>query len=155
MEELSEYNPVMYTGSESSVQKEATKQAFISGETNLMIISLRAGIGLDGLQHKCRTVVIGELDWSPKVHEQLIGRIDRDGQQQQVTAIYLVCDYGSDPFIIDILGVKASQSQNIIDPLKGISEQYTDESRMKVFAENYLKSHGHEITTKVKENIEP
>lgn len=140
LRELKDYNPVMYTGSESDAQKQKSKLAFINGETNLMIISLRSGVGLDGLQHRCKMVVIGELDWSPKVHDQLIGRVDRDGQKEQVTAIYLVSEYGSDPPIIDMLGIKSSQSHNIMNPLQAVADQYTDESRIKVMAERYLKN---------------
>jgi CO dehydrogenase/acetyl-CoA synthase gamma subunit (corrinoid Fe-S protein) len=77
LNELAEYKPVMYTGTESPAEKEKSKMAFVNGETNLFIISLRSGIGLDGLQQRCSTVVIGELDHSPKVHDQLIGRADR------------------------------------------------------------------------------
>lgn len=144
LQQLADYNPVMYTGTESPAQKEAAKQAFIKGETNLFIISLRSGIGLDGLQHRCKMVVIAELDWSPKVMDQLIGRVDRDGQQDQVTAIFLVCDSGSDPLIIDMLGLKSSQSEGIVDPLKAVAEKYSDESRIKLLAQQYLnkgKSH--------------
>jgi len=84
-------------------------------------------------------VVVGELDWSPKIHDQLIGRVDRDGQQDQVTAFFMVTDCGSDPPIIDILGLKSSQSHNILNPLQAMEEQYSDESRMKVFAEKFLQ----------------
>jgi SNF2 family DNA or RNA helicase len=141
MEELAYYKPVMYTGSESPAQKEKAKEAFISGKTNCFIISLRSGIGLDGLQKRCNTVVIGELDWSPQVHNQVIGRVDRDGRDvnEQVTAIYLVSDCGSDPLIINMLGIKASQSHGIINPLaSGIDEQYSDDSRIKLLAQKYL-----------------
>lgn len=138
LEELAEFNPVMYTGSESPAQKEKSKQAFISGETNLMIISDRSGVGLDGLQKRCSLVVIGELDWSPQVHHQLISRIDRDGQEQQVTAIYLVTDYGSDPVITELLGLKASQSHGILNPLESPTQKHTDESRIKKLAESFL-----------------
>lgn len=138
MSELEEFKPVMYTGSETSVAKEKAKQVFVSGETNLFIISNRSGIGLDGLQHRCKTVVVGELDWSPKVHDQLIGRVDRDGQQDQVTAYFLVSEYGSDPVIIDILGLKSSQSHGIINPLLAAPDQYSDESHIKLLAESFL-----------------
>lgn len=139
MDELSEYNPVLYTGSESPVQKKESFRKFTSGETNLMIISLRSGAGLDGLQHRCKMVVVGELDYSPKVHDQLIGRIDRPGQQDQVTVVYLKTDWGSDPPIINLLGLKASQSHGIIDPLTAAGEQHSDDRRIKYMAEAYLK----------------
>lgn len=140
MRELKDYNPVLYTGSETPAQKEEAKRKFVSGETNLFIISLRSGIGLDGLQHRSKIVVIGELDWSPKVHDQLIGRLDREGQKEQVTAIYLVSDFGSDPLIVDMLGVKSSQSHNIINPLTAVEDQFSDDSRLKLLAEKFLES---------------
>jgi SNF2 family DNA or RNA helicase len=137
-EELAEFNPVMYTGSETNAQKDEAKRMFLSGESGVFIISLRSGIGLDGLQARCRTVVVGELDWSPKVHDQVIGRIDRDGQEDQVTAYFLVCDYGSDPAMIDVLGLKSSQSHGILNPLEAIPAQFSDESRIKILAQSFL-----------------
>ena len=83
-------------------------------------------------------VVIGELDWSPEVHKQLIGRVNREGQEGQVTAIYLVSDSGSDPLMIDLLGLKSSQAKGIIDPFSGVSKQHSDTDRIRLLAEKYL-----------------
>ncbi len=138
MEELAEFKPVMYTGSESSVAKEKAKQAFIGGQTNLMIISLRSGAGVDGLQKRCSTVVFGELDWSQKIHDQVVGRVNRPGQTEEVTAIYLHANGGSDPLVLGIIGIKSSQASGIVDPLKGIQTIHTDESRFKALAEAFL-----------------
>ena len=47
-EKLAAYNPVMYTGSESPSQKQAAKDAFISGDSQVMLISsarVRASTG--------------------------------------------------------------------------------------------------------------
>lgn len=138
LEELKDYYPVMYTGTESASQKEAAKEAFVTGKTNLFIISLRSGAGLDGLQYRCNNVVLGELDWSPKVHDQLIGRVDRDGREGSVTAHFLVSEYGSDPVIINLLGLKASQAKGIVDPLSSVENQHSDDSRLKELAKQYL-----------------
>jgi hypothetical protein len=71
---------------------------------------------------------------------QVIGRVDRDGQSQQVTAIFLVSDCGSDPLIIDLLAIKASQSHGIINPLEtSAGIQYSDDSRIKLLAQKYLE----------------
>jgi SNF2 family DNA or RNA helicase len=138
--ELLKFKPVMYTGTESGAQKEAAKRAFVSGESNLMMISLRSGVGLDGLQERGSIVVFGELDWSPAVHEQLIGRLQRDGQAGQVTAIYLVSEAGSDPLMVNLLGLKASQATSIIDPLSGPPETMSDDSRIRMLAQQLLDS---------------
>lgn len=137
--ELKDYKVVYYTGTESPAQKEKSKQDFINGDADVFVISLRSGVGLDGLQARCSTVVFGELDWSPEVHNQVIGRADRDGQEKQVTAYYLISNTGSDLPMINVLGVKASQSQGIINPNEKLVGKFTDESRMKKLAAEYLK----------------
>ena len=136
--ELKDFNPVMYTGSELTAQKERSKLDFIEGRSNLMMISLRSGIGLNGLQQRSSIVVFGELDWSPGIHEQVTGRLNRDGQQEQVTAIYLVSDSGSDPLMVDLLGLKASQATDIVDPTTGLLMRHSDESRIRRLAEMVL-----------------
>jgi hypothetical protein len=42
-------------------QKEEAQRRLISGETPLLVVSLRAGAGLDGLQKVCRTAVFGSV----------------------------------------------------------------------------------------------
>jgi len=142
---LKDHNPVMFTGSESPVAKERAKQAFVSGQSKLLIMSLRSGAGLDGLQSVCRTVVVGELDWSPKVHDQLIGRVYRDGQKEPCVAYFPVADSGSDPVVLDVLGLKAAQAHGINDPdAPLVTESTADPERVKRLAEDFLRRHGGE-----------
>ena len=140
--ELEEYKPVFYTGHESGPQKTESFRAFTSGETNLFILSLRSGAGIDGLQFRCHYIVYGELDFSPKIHDQVTARIDRPGQDTQVTAIYLTSNAGSDPLMIETLGLKSSQMHGVIDPLLAPADQFTDESRIKRLAATYFKEKG-------------
>lgn len=116
MDRLKDYRPAMYTGSESPKQKDAAIQRFIDKDARVLLISLRSGAGVDGLQHHTRTVVFGELDWSPGVHEQCIGRVHRDGQLDPVTAYFLLAEVGADPFMSQVLGIKRSQVEGIKDP---------------------------------------
>jgi SNF2 family DNA or RNA helicase len=140
-ESLKEYNPQFYTGAETLKEKEKAKKAFMNGESNLFIISNRSGAGLDGLQDRCSIIVHGELDWSPEVHKQLVGRIYREGQTKQVMSIFLVADGGSDPAIVEILGLKSSQSSGIIEGNDSERKTYSNRGRIKILAENYLKKH--------------
>ncbi len=105
-----------FTGTESPAQKAAAVKGFTQGDTQVLIMSLRSGAGLDGLQTAARTVVIGELDWSPQVIEQLIGRLNRDGQASQVTVFTLVSDAGADPIMATVLGAKWESSTGLTDP---------------------------------------
>lgn len=148
MERLADFNPVMFTGSESVNQKDAAKQAFVDGAAKVLIMSNRAGAGIDGLQGVCRTVVIGELDWSPKVHEQGIGRVYRDGQIEPCVAYYLIADCGSDPVIVDVLGLKRTQADGIMDPTAAlIEESQVDPERIKTLATEFLRQRGEKVPT--------
>lgn len=113
----------MYTGQQTEAQKDESRRRFIDGDAQVIIISLRSGAGLDGLQFVCRNVVNGELDWSPGVHHQGGGRVHRDGQADPVMIYFCVAEEGSDPVIWDVLGIKDAQAQGIVDPGKtGVPE---------------------------------
>ncbi|WP_409286821.1 SNF2-related protein [Pseudomonas guariconensis] len=138
LEELAEFSPVLYTGTESPAQKKESTRRFLEGETNIVILSLRSGAGLDGLQSRCSVVLHGELDWSPKVHEQLTGRVDREGQVEPVLSIYLCSRDGSDPPIMELLGVKASQAAGITDPGRVFESNVGDTARLRLLVDRYL-----------------
>lgn len=113
VDKLHDLGVAKFTGEETPREKERARAEFESGEAKVLIMSLRAGAGLDGLQHACSTVVFGELDWSPAVHEQATGRVFRDGQPSPVIAYYLVSDEGSDPVIQSTLGLKRAQLEGV------------------------------------------
>lgn len=139
-EALADLRPVMFTGTESVPAKNKAKADFIEGRSDLMIMSLRSGSGLDGLQARCANVVHGEFDWSPQVHAQVNGRPRRYGQLRPVTAHYLHVDGGSDPVLMETLGLKASQSHGILNPYGGEEGATpTDETRVKQLARAVLE----------------
>lgn len=140
LSKLSHHNPQLYTGSESVPQKQKSVETFVSGESDLLIISLRSGAGLDGLQHVCRTVVFGELDWSPGVHEQDIGRVFRDGQTDPVTAYFLLSDGGVDPLMAETLGLKREQIDGIRGESGGIAQRVSSDDGLRDLAKKYLNS---------------
>jgi len=141
--EPSKVQPCWFTGDETGPEKEKSKQDFISGESPLIIMSLRAGAGIDGLQKVCRVVVFGELDWSPGVHEQCIGRLYRPGQKEPIIAYFLVSEEGSDPVVLDTIGLKKAQSDAVRDPGADLIEGLDVESgHIKRLAEAYLLQRG-------------
>jgi hypothetical protein len=155
LQELADLNPLMFTGSESATQKENNKQAFLRGESNILIMSLRSGSGTDGLQYRCSTVIHGELDPAPNVHVQATGRIDRDGQVDQVFAFYAVTQYGSDPVMLDILGLKESQGRGIQDPGLEKESRQADPDRIKRMAMAFLKQRKVKIPERSAEKEKP
>lgn len=114
LEGLRKFKPVSITGRQTLAEKGRSQDAFMTGETNLCLISLRSATGLDGFQHRARVVVFAELDWSPAVHEQAIGRAHRFGQRDSVLAYYLTADIGTDPIIIDLLAIKEQQAMGLL-----------------------------------------
>lgn len=146
MEGLKAFNPVRYTGEESPTQKDEAREKFIKGWSRVLVMSLRAGAGLDGLQGTCRIVVFGELDWSPGVHEQCIGRVHRDGQEESCSAYFLASDEGSDPIMVDVLGVKREQSEGVRNPDSALAERIdTGENVLRSLARSFLIKHGLEL----------
>lgn len=140
MHELADYNPAIYTGTESDAKKDAELQRFVSGKTDLMIMSLRSGVGVDGLQFRCSTVVFGEFDWSPAVIDQDIGRVARDGQQSPVMAYMLAVDEGADPFMMEVLGLKQDQQRGILGQTRVIEPKRNSMEIMKSLAKAYLEN---------------
>lgn len=137
MDQLADFKPAMYTGSESPKEKLESVRRFMAGETNCLILSLRSGAGLHGLQHRCSTVLHAELDWSPKVHEQVTGRLDREGQTSSILSIYLPALDGSDPPMVELLGVKSSQAAGITDPGRVFEANVSDTSRVQLLVDRY------------------
>lgn len=146
LDRLAEFNPVLYTGTESPKQKADAIEAFTSplnltgGSTRVLIMSLRSGAGVDGLQKHSRVAVFGELDWSPQVHEQCIGRLRRDGMgQDPALAYFLVSTEGSDPAIAQVLNIKRQQGEQLVTPDGQLFDNATaDLNRTRLLAEAAL-----------------
>jgi len=111
-EVLESHSPVMITGRQSSKEKEESVNAFMNGDTNLCMISLRASSGLNLQRATC--VVFGELDWSPAIHTQAEDRAHRIGQTDSVLCYYLVAEEGTDEVIQEFLGQKIEQFNGIM-----------------------------------------
>lgn len=166
---LADLGVEMYTGSESPTQKAAAVARFIAGERSvvipghgygdrtakedvkILILSLRAGEGLNELQTASSCIVFGELDWSPGVHEQCIGRLQRDGQPNKVVAYFLIANEGSDPEIAQVLGIKRVQIEGIRDPNAPLVETLdaSGPDRIKRLARTFLERRGVELPTEV------
>lgn len=142
MEQLKKFNPRLYSGHQSTGQKQEAIDAFTKGETNLLIMSLRSGAGVDGLQFRCCTTVHGEFDWSPGVIEQNIGRALRDGQTQPVVSYMMLSDEGCDPLMAEVIGLKTDQIEGIRGRSVELVQRSDNGHTLRRLAEEYLKSRG-------------
>jgi superfamily II DNA or RNA helicase len=107
--ELKNERPVFITGRETAARKEEAADRFMTGKTDLCVVSMRAASGLNLQRATC--VVFGELDWSPAVHAQAEDRAHRMGQKDSLLCYYLVAPRGSDQDMREALGLKVSQFQ--------------------------------------------
>lgn len=141
LERLAEYNPVMYTGSESAAAKARNINQFMHGDARILVMSLRSGAGIDGLQAVASTLVFGELDWSPGVHRQAIGRLGRPGQTNGVLAYFCTTDDGADPVMLDTLNIKSMEADRLIEPetQRGATEDHTPPDRIKLLAASVIE----------------
>lgn len=146
---LRAYGVVKYTGTESAPAKKTALDLFCRSERDkqghpqqrarVMLMSLRSGVGVDGLQHVCQVGVFAELDWSPKVMEdQCEGRLCRDGQQEATNFYYLVSEEGADPVMLDVLQIKTGQADGITDPDQEAVDVNLDPEKIKRLAESVL-----------------
>ncbi len=113
-DDLKDCNPVFYTGDQNASQKDAALNRFVNGDSRVFVCSLRSGEGLDGLQHASHTCVFGRTrlvtgcslsgDWANKPRRA----------EAPCQAYYLVSDYGADPIMSSVLGVKKNQSDGLI-----------------------------------------
>jgi len=154
MERLAKHRPVKFTGAESDTQKRDALDRFRrpnnEGGSAVFIMSLRSGAGLNGLQDVCHVGVFGELDWTPSMHAQCIGRLNRPGQENHpVLAYFLTSDVGSDLPMIEVLGVKKQQAEPIEDPsIERITPlMEVDADRVKMLARAVLEQAGEPIPT--------
>lgn len=140
---LSDFRPVLFTGSESPAEKKHSIDAFAAGHSRLLMMSLRSGVGLDGIQKYCSVGVFGELDWSPMVHRQCIGRLGRDGQAAAPLIYFLLADEGSDPLVAETLNVKRMQNDLIVGntTLAAVAQADVDD-RVGRLAETVLRRGG-------------
>jgi SWI/SNF-related matrix-associated actin-dependent regulator 1 of chromatin subfamily A len=90
---LSKYNPSIVRGGMTDAEKDAEVQAFITGETRVMVGQITAaGVGLtlhgDG---KNRRVVVAQLPWTPAELRQAEDRLHRLGQTRDVLVEVALC----------------------------------------------------------------
>lgn len=140
---LEEFNPVFFTGQQTPRQKEEAVRAFLAGESQIFCMSHRAAEGVDGLQHVCSTVVMGELDWTYAVMmKQNVGRLQREGQKEKVFVHVPLADDGSDPVIAAALGIKKEQLEGILQPnAPKVTEVQTDPEHVKELARSWMRAH--------------
>lgn len=133
---------VLVNGDVSSRQKEVLKNRFINEpKLRIFIGNIKsAGTGTDGLQHVSSDMVICELPWSPADVDQLISRLDRNGQKEAVNATFLTVLGSVDDYLTRTLDKKKNILSEVLD---GKSVEHED--TLVAMLEEYLRTGGRDV----------
>lgn len=110
------YRPVVYHGGMSPKAKDAARDQFIDDPATRVFIGNRvaAGVGINGLQRAASMAVIVEPSWVPTETEQMIGRLDRMGQEDNLVTAYILYARGTlDGVVVGVHDRKAPLNEKI------------------------------------------
>jgi hypothetical protein len=100
---LQKFRPVRIDGSTTNKAK-AIKNHIENQQSRVALLQVTAaGVGLDGLQHACHRVVMGEYLWVPGLNDQAIKRVYRAGQKLPVRATYVAVRNSLDDRVLEVL----------------------------------------------------
>jgi SNF2 family DNA or RNA helicase len=106
---------VFFTGAESQRLRTQTIVDFHDEPgVAVMFLSDAGGVGLN-LQRAASCCINLELPWNPAVLEQRIGRIYRIGQELPIDVYNLVCDYGIEARIAELVASKRALFSGLFD----------------------------------------
>ena len=110
-------------------QRQKYIDEFSNGKYPLLICGLKAmGMGVDGLQHRASHLAFMEFGWSPSDHAQAASRLHRQGQENAVTAHYLLAADTLDERIAQLLDAKSTVTSAVVGEMDtaGIMESIVD-----------------------------
>lgn len=125
-------------------------EKFVNGNSDVLLASPAVSTGVDGLQTVCSKLIINILPWTSAEYEQLMARINRAGQKNDVEIIipisYIDGENGRwsyDEYKMELISFKSSISDGVIDGIIPSGEIITKEK-----AWQYLKEWINRIETK-------
>ncbi len=82
---------VVYQGGMNDNQKREAVETFRAPGVQVFLGQIQAaGVGINGLQDVCSSVVFAEIDWVPGVLSQAVDRLHRIGQKASVVNAYVL-----------------------------------------------------------------
>jgi len=115
-EELKEYKPVVYKGGLSDSERQKVLDTFKKdNETKLLLMTKAGGLGLN--LTSANYVILYDHWWNPAVMDQVIGRVDRIGQEKNVFVYHLWTEDTIEKEIYQILEQKNRLYSDVIDSL--------------------------------------
>ena len=125
MESCRAYSPVALTGNTPARKRQEAVETFKSStECRLFIGQIEAaGVGIDGLQNVCDTVIFAEMSWTPGQIHQAVGRCHRIGQNNPVLVQFLIVEGSIDEDIAATVASKEEVIKQLVKPTKEVYGQ--------------------------------
>ena len=84
----------------------------------LLIHPASGGHGIDRLQHGGHILAMYSQTWSLEMHDQLVARLNRQGQKHPVIVHYLLANHTVDLAIYDAIRLKSRNQTQLLDALR-------------------------------------
>lgn len=117
MNAMKSYHPIKINGEVTGAARDKAVQRFVSDPNCRMVVAniQAGGVGLDGLQNVCSYTAFVEFSHTPNDHTQAEDRLHRGGQDNPVTAYYLVAPGTVDDDAIESLDRKRQMLNAVLD----------------------------------------
>lgn len=140
------FNSKLLAGGVTAIQKQQIVTDWVNNEEPLLFANITsAGTGVDDLQKVCSNMLILELPWRPSDLEQVIGRLDRSGQNEPSTIRFMLSETTIDKLIWKMLEEKeiattaANQGIDIVGEssgMKTVMRMLIEDSKKKKYEKN-------------------
>jgi SWI/SNF-related matrix-associated actin-dependent regulator of chromatin subfamily A-like protein 1 len=124
------FKPVLVYGGLTAEIKQTAIDSFVRDQDTRIFLAqtLASGVGINGLQGVCNVCIFVELDWSPGIMDQAIGRLRRIGQHDTVFVYYLSVRDSMDTMMDELLTDKRVIIENIMAEAENAERNYTEMS---------------------------
>ena len=138
---LKDYSPAVVSGNTPSVKRlHAVDRFRTEPGTRVFIGQIQAaGVGIDGLQDVCDTVIFAELHYVPGHLHQAIDRCHRIGQKNPVLVQFLVAEGSIDEDIAQTVSRKEKIIEQIVKSTTVAAGLESTLSRVKNVLEKWIK----------------
>lgn len=103
------YSYALFTGEMKDLQR------FKNGKAQVLIASRPISVGVDELQYECNRLIFNTLPYTHAQYEQLIGRLDRIGQDKDVDVFVIKASIGGFPYDEEIKWKRIQFKRSLAD----------------------------------------
>jgi hypothetical protein len=103
------YSYTLFTGEMKDLKP------FKEGKSQVLIALRPVSVGVDELQHGCNRLIINALPYTNALYEQVIGRVDRNGQAKDVDVFVILASIGGFPYDKEIKWKLIQEKRTLTD----------------------------------------